>query len=46
MIHYPWFVVQYTMLLPDNVLDTEMTALRLLIIFMITIHELMANKQV
>ena len=36
-----WFVVHYTMLLPHNLLDTTMTALRVLIIFLITIHELM-----
>ena len=45
MIQYLWFVVHYTMLLPDNLLDTTMTALRGLIIFMIIIHELMSNQQ-
>ena len=45
MIQYPWFVVHYTMLLPDNLLDTTMTALRVLIIFMIIIHELMSDQQ-
>ena len=27
MIQYSWFVVHYTMLLPDNLLETAMTAL-------------------
>ena len=47
MIQYSWFVVHYSMLLPDNLLDTTMTALRILIIFMTIIHELMmTNKNV
>ena len=39
MIQYPWFDVHYTMLLPNNLLDTTMTAPWVLIIFMIIIHE-------
>ena len=58
MIQYSWFDVRYTILLPDNLLDTTMTALlpdnlldttmtalRVLIIFMITIHELISDQQ-
>ena len=41
MIKYSWMVVYYTMLLPDNLLDTTMTALRVPVISMIIIHELM-----
>ena len=45
MIQHPWFVVHYTLLLPDNLLDTTMTALRVLITFVIIIHELISNQQ-
>ena len=45
MIQYSWFVVHYTTLLPDNVLDTTMTILRVLIIFMIIIHDVMNDQQ-
>ena len=45
MIQCSWFVVYYSMLWPDNLLDTTMTAIRLLIIFMRIIHELMRDQQ-
>ena len=45
MTQYLWFVVHYTMVLPDNLLDTTMTALRLIIIFMIIIHEIMSDQR-
>ena len=45
MIQYSWFVVHYTVLLPGNLLDTAMKALRVLIILMIIIHELMSDQQ-
>ena len=44
MIQYSWIAVHYTILLPDNLLDTRMTALRALIIFMTIIHELMSDQ--
>ena len=44
-ILYSRFVVHYTMLLPDNLLDTTMAALRVLFIFMIIIHGLMSDQQ-
>ena len=45
MIQRSWFVVHYAMLLTVKLLDTTMTSLRVLINFMIIIHELMSDQQ-
>ena len=44
MIRYSCFVLHYIMLLPDNFLDTTMTALRVLVIFMVIIHKFMSDQ--
>ena len=45
IIQDSWFVLHYTILLPDSLLYTTMTAVRVLIIFMIIIHVRYSDQQ-